>query len=932
MGGLARLMFPCLDWEQRIIEQRSLLPDTIAEQINWELAGKALRIFENLVIPDVPGTYDPDTGEYVPMRYKDNCGQWALDLLVAVIGCFTEDGVRFCREFFVLIPKKNSKALALDVEVPTLTGFKTISQIAVGDKVFDTFGRPINVVGKSKVFTGRKCYEVEFSTGEKILCDAEHLWVTDAHKDREKQKGSKYDNRTNPQPSVKTTEEIANSLYVKSGKLSINNHRLLIPEAVEYQAKELPIEPYTFGVWLGDGTSANPSLCLNNDDADEILSYIHAAGSEAYITQRKPEKTICYVSLVRNGREQPRNGIIRETMKSLGLLDNKHIPDIYLQGSIKQRTELLQGLLDTDGTISNHAWPQISITSVFPRLAKNILELAKSLGLKATLGIREAKCNGKVCGDAYTVTIYNAKFPIFKLSRKADKQKYGKNRIGQRSKYRQIVNVKEVESVDTQCIEVDSADGQFLITRDYIPTHNTTIGAAIMLVVVLLNKRPNAEFVVLSPSIDVSRLAFSQLKGMIAADPALTSRFKVRDTINIITHKKTGAFLKIKSTNPRVATGAKPAGILIDELHVIGEMPQGRRVMGQMRGGMVSQPESFMITITTQSELEPNGIFAEELKKARNVRDGKLDIALCPLIYEFPSAVDWRNPENWYMVNPNDGYSVRVERLEEDYKIALVSGEGEIRRWASQHLNVEIGVSLTTNSWPGAYFWEENEDPKITPSYIIDNCDKIVIGIDGGGLNDMLGLCILGRLDGADMMTSQWVAWFKAWLHPLAVTVQTNLATRSAYIDFCLQGDLEIDEAIGTDIMQLSEIAYEAERYGNLEKVGVDPVGIGGIIDALVAAGVPETKIVAVPQGYRLNGAIKTAERKLAEGKLKVNSSKMMRWCAGNAKVEIRGSATFVTKQASGNAKIDPLMALFNSTAILSMIPEKKTEVEDWIA
>lgn len=562
-------MFPCLDWEKRLAEKRSLLPDGIANNVNWSMANKALEILNNLVIPDVPSVYNSETDRYENLYFGTDSGQWAKDLLIAVIGSFTEEGVRFCREFFVLIPKKNSK---------------------------------------------------------------------------------------------------------------------------------------------------------------------------------------------------------------------------------------------------------------------------------------------------------------------------------------------------------------------------TSVGAAIMLVVILLNKRPNAEFVIISPSISVSHLAFSQLRGMIAHDPVLNRRFHCRDTVNTIVHNKTKAFIKIKSMLPRVATGAKPAGILIDELHVIGEMPHGRRVMGQLRGGMISQAEAFMIIITTQSENVPMGIFAEELAKARMVRDGKLEIPLCPLLYEFPPTIDWRDDKNWYMVNPNDGYSLDVKRLKEEFVIATATGEGEIKRWASQHLNIEIGSALTTDSWPGAYFWDENDEKIITPAYIIDNCDKIIIGIDGGGLNDMLGLCILGRIDNEIGDPSKWVAWFKAWLHPIAVENQRDQRAVSAYLDLCLDGDLEIDSNIGNDIIELCEIAREAEAFGRLEKVGVDPVGIGAIIDSLVAAGIPEEKIVAVPQGYRLNGAIKTTERKLAEGTLKHAPSRLMQYCVTNAKVEVKGSATYVTKGASGSGKIDPLMALFNAVAILSMVPEKKTDVADWIA
>ena len=121
---------------------------------------------------------------------------------------------------------------------------------------------------------------------------------------------------------------------------------------------------------------------------------------------------------------------------------------------------------------------------------------------------------------------------------------------------------------------------------------------------------------------------------------------------------------------------------------------------------------------------------------------------------------------------------------------------------------------------------------------------------------------------------------------------------------------------------QLAGMVAEVEDYGLLDKVGIDPGGIGGVLDALVAAGVPQEKIIGISQGWRLGGSIKTAERKLAEGVLKHQGSPMMAWCVGNAKVEPKGNAILITKQASGTAKIDPLMALFNAVSLLSLNPE----------
>jgi phage terminase large subunit-like protein len=228
-----------------------------------------------------------------------------------------------------------------------------------------------------------------------------------------------------------------------------------------------------------------------------------------------------------------------------------------------------------------------------------------------------------------------------------------------------------------------------------VPKKNskTSNGAALMVTAMLFSKRPRAEFLLVAPTQEVADLAFRQAVGMIEADPVLTAKCYIQDHIKKITYRPTGAFLKVKSFDPKVVTGSKPSGVLLDELHVIAESHDADRVIGQLRGGLVSQPEGFLVTITTQSERAPAGVFRAELLKARKVRDGELKAPILPVLYEFPANIDWRNPKNWHMVTPNNGRSVSVDRLIPDYEQAQAAGEEELRRWASQHLNIEIGLA-----------------------------------------------------------------------------------------------------------------------------------------------------------------------------------------------------------------------------------------------
>ena len=183
----------------------------------------------------------------------------------------------------------------------------------------------------------------------------------------------------------------------------------------------------------------------------------------------------------------------------------------------------------------------------------------------------------------------------------------------------------------------------------------------------------------------------------------------------------------------------------------------------------------------------------------------------------------------------------------------------------------------------------------------------------------------MGRVSGTD----SWLSWNKAWANPKVLTKYKAEAER--FRDFERNGDLAIYEDVGRDHDELVSICVKIHESGLLDKIGVDPHGLGSIIEELENADIPSDAIIGISQGWKLNGAIKTAERALASGKLIPAKQPMMQWCVGNAKVEPRGNAVSITKQASGFAKIDPLVALFNAVSLLSLNPESRSGFDDFI-
>jgi phage terminase large subunit-like protein len=465
-----------------------------------------------------------------------------------------------------------------------------------------------------------------------------------------------------------------------------------------------------------------------------------------------------------------------------------------------------------------------------------------------------------------------------------------------------------------------------------VPKKNgkTSYAAGIMLTALLLNERPRAELILTGPTQETSDLAFGQIEGMIEADPEgfLQRRMHVQRHLKAVTDRKTRATLRIKTFDSNVATGPRPSAILVDELHETAKMSNAANVIGQLRGGMISQPEAFLLFITTQSDRPPAGAFLAELRQARAIRDGRLKgVPMLPLIYEFPEDMlvggenaPWRDSANWWMVTPNRNRSVRIERLVSDFIAAEQKGQGEVIRWCSQHLNIEIGVAIGSDDWAGAEAWAAAADVGICGDLdnLLARSEVIVVGIDGGGLDDLLGLAVLGR----ERVSHRWLLWNKAWCHRIALERRQNIAP--IIEDLAAAGDIEIVETVGPDIEAIADTVRKIARAGLLadeNAIGCDPHGIGQIVDALHDRGIDEKQIVGVSQGWKLAGAILTTERKLADRTMVHAGQRMMAWCAGNAKVELKGNALLITKQASGKAKIDPLSATFNAVSLMSLGP-----------
>lgn len=473
----------------------------------------------------------------------------------------------------------------------------------------------------------------------------------------------------------------------------------------------------------------------------------------------------------------------------------------------------------------------------------------------------------------------------------------------------------------------DPETGNQLISEFFlcISKKNTksTLAAGIMLTALIIGWREEEELLILAPTVEVAGNSYKPAAAMVRADPELSDLLHVQDHVRTITHRVTKSALKVVAADTDTVGGKKSGRILIDELWIFGKRSSADAMLREATGGLVSRPEGFVIYLTTQSDAPPAGVFKDKLDYARDVRDGKIgDKRFLPVLYEFPQALldreAYLDPAYFYVTNPNIGRSVSQEWLEREMGKEMAKDASTRATFLAKHLNVEIGMNLRANRWPGADYWAKRGDKALTLEEVLSRSEVVVVGLDGGGADDLFGVAVVGR----DKESKDWLAWHHAWCHKGVLDLRKSIASRLR--DFEAEGTLTIVGDELDDIRQIAELVDDINQRGLLASVAADPAGLGEMIDALAEIDVtPENgKVIGAPQGYAMMNAIKTAERKLINGTLRHDGSALMAWCVGNIKIEPTATAIRATKANAGDAKIDPAMALFDAVTVMSRNPE----------
>ena len=380
-----------------------------------------------------------DLKQYIPFEkkgFRPHQEEAINDILKSI-----EEGNKFT---ILNAPVGVGKAFSLDTIVPTDNGFKEIKDIKIGDYVFNDQGQKVKVLNKSQIWYDRPCFRITFKNGFEVIADENHEWICNYNIDSRQTKEFRKRSTKKMYENYRTREKYRH--YIKK------------PSPMQYSKKQLPIPPYTLGIWLSDGTATCSDITVNNQD---LIIWDEIENEGFHISDKYRSKGNANTSAILNFHH-----LLREN----NLIKNKHIPDCYLNASYKDRLSLIQGLIDGDGYVDQRG--QVEFSNNNYQIVKSLKILLASFGIETRIASRIPKLNGKPCSRNYRLTfgatqdIQVTRLPRYKKNIRRPKRQWNTTYS--------IYSIEPAGLYDTVCIQVEG--GIFCVGEEYIPTHNSLIG------------------------------------------------------------------------------------------------------------------------------------------------------------------------------------------------------------------------------------------------------------------------------------------------------------------------------------------------------------------------------------------------------------------------------------------------------------------------
>lgn len=825
---------------------------------NPELASKAINFYPKY-LRHVKGTLGGQPLELLPWQKA-----WAANLYGWVDA---ETGYRRYRTSMLLVPRKNGKQVALNTVIPTISGTKKLREIQVGDIVFAQDGSPTLVTALSDIDMNPVSYLVTFSNGQQVKACADHQWSV-----RQLDYGD----------VVRTTQYMVDMGLTRSKDRRFS---VRMPDPVQYPERRLPVDPYYLGYWLGNGEKGGTQVHCGHLDADFLESqllrlYDHNDISRGITPPSEPHHYPKYkFNLLMDSGALDR-------LKACGVYRNKHIPQDYLLGSVKQRVALLQGLMDSDGYI-NHNGTVCEFSSVSDAIADGMKRLLASLGVKFSCNLKEKTCVNNGAKGMYWIIQFcvgRDQFEVFRNPRKLERMRPSCTR----ARTCQIVSIEPIDPVPMRCIMVDHPSHTYLFGETFLPTHNSTIVGGTALKALAADGEFGPECFSAAADRNQAAIAFNIAKGMVGSSPKLAARLKVY-RFSISNPTNNGFYQPICSEAHRQHGGNTHLGIF-DELHALPD----RELVDVIETSTGARSQPLIIFITT-TDYTRESICNTKLGVFRNVRDGTLPLPdHLPFIYETLPTEDWEDPAVWRKANPSIDAAFPTSFLEDQYRKAKADPgfENEFKRL---HLNLQTEQDkrwLPMDKWHACKL----DDPPTEEELRSHPC---FVGVDIGETDDMSAVTAywpalrFARMWCWTPEEGRHLKHYRPWI-PKYVTVTPGPIVTTDYI---------------------RGVARELSKKYHVMSFCIDPWHARQLAKQMDEEdGLPVTIIA---QGY---GHIGEATRILGEmiksTEFRHEGNPVMNWMAGNAAIRPNIDGVPKLVKATGAGKVDGLAALINAIAV----------------
>jgi phage terminase large subunit-like protein len=812
---------------------------------------------------------------------------------------------RFKKSLF-MIARKNGKALDLKTRIPTPSGDKTLEEIKPGDYVYGKNGKPVKVLAESEIFHNHKCYEVTFEDGEKIVCDQDHKWTVLTKEARRlisykptTTRKRRVFRKLNPDGGREKTapEMIENFKRPRADGTGIEyKYRVPMCEPLEKEEKELPLDPYILGLWLGDGDKNDNRLSCGKEDLDTLTGLIESHGMKIGSI-----KEFCGRYEIRLGECGYHYNDAREGLKKAGVWKNKHIPEIYLEASIEQRVELLKGIMDTDGTVSKAG--QCSFSQKSEEVTKGMSRLLSSLGIKHTIIFDDnIKCGDAIC-SAYKIYFFVDKtFPCFHYPRKVARLK---EKLAPRMKAKSIVNIREVESRPTKCICVDAEDGLFLCGERNTVTHNSELCSALGVTELILGNEGSDIVCSSNDDTQASILydAIDLMRQMIDPEDLDTKRNQ-RFILNRVTNTK---IFKM-SERTRNKEGRNIDFAFQDESHEL----KTNNIPKAIEQSQSLKENPKFINLTTEGFVI-DGYLDDELKKARAIISGEDDSisgkAFLPWLYTQDTEGEiFRDKSSWVKSNPTLGTVKKWKYMEEQVELA--------RRSKADRIFV-LSKDFNFKQAGGAESWLAIEDYTYEVEDVTLDDFKGCFALGHVDLAETTDLtCAAVLLIGKDGKTKYIFSHF--WIPESKLTLENDDHHAGAkYKEWAKAGYITISDGNETDLADVATWFYRLQKEHGIKlyKCGYDQRFSKDWLSAMEEYGwtkkYGDLELI-IQNAQSLSSAMYLAEADFKSRVINYTKNPVMRWCLENACIKVDDHRQALCVKTENAKKIDGAVVLIN--------------------